>query len=109
MPRTRQSGMQPLSHVITPPSGHSRPSLSDGEQAPGSIQDGRNPNQVCSIPTLIVPFWRFTGIRSSSGPYDLRDKQEKRGGTAGNKLPTPSPSSHGAFYPTIDSNYDSRY
>lgn len=40
-------------HVLTPPSGRSRPSLLSKEEqqkAPGSVQDSRTPKHFCSIP-----------------------------------------------------------
>lgn len=78
------------------------------QKPPGSVQR----QQFCLFLMSIVSFWIFffklwsiylnrcyaAGIRSTSRPNHLRDKQEKSCGGAGNELPPPSPPGQGAFY-----------
>lgn len=116
---TRQSGVQPLSHVITPPSQRSCLSLlskmgkknNKRLQATCRMADVGNyfSASLNTITLLVMCFSQLyirylckAGLRRRNPyaccPFHLRDKQEESCGAAGNKLPTPSPSGHGAFY-----------
>lgn len=109
MPCTRQSGTQPLSHVLTPPSGRSRPSLLSKEEqqkAPGSVQDSRSPKHFCSIPNSKTFLLNDRFMEIAAAPLESAAQvahinweiSRKKAGGAGNKLATPSPSGQGAFY-----------